>query len=228
MSDAIASPRALPRPRPRPRLLAAAALLAVATALAVFVVDRPLAAWLHAHGRAAVPAWLALTDGFDAVSGLALLDVSRYFAAIVFVVAGVAAALAPSPALRAQALPLWTVAIVHLACRLTINPLKTLFGRLRPLPWLEHGAHAETFFLGGPSFPSGHVGYYLSLCLPLALAFPRWRMAFLGVPVLIGAARVGAEQHFLGDTLAAAAWVTLVMWGFERVLRRVQPKATRA
>jgi membrane-associated phospholipid phosphatase len=210
--------------RHRPRLLAVAVAFALATALAVAVIDQPLAAWIHRHGRGLGPFWLALTDGFDAISGLAILDFSRYFAAIVFVVAGVVAAAvgARAPALAACALPLWTVAIVHLASRLTVNPLKTAFGRLRPLPWIAQGEPAATFFAHGPSFPSGHVAYYLSLCLPLALAFPRWRVAFLAVPVIIGAARVGAEQHFLGDTLAAAAWVTFLMWGIEALLRRVR------
>ena len=219
----MSAPSSVPRPRQSHRLLAVAAALALVTALAVAAIDQPLAAWIHRHGRGLGPFWLALTDGFDAVSGLAILDFSRYFAAIVFVVAGVVAAAAGTrvPALAAHAVPLWTVAIVHLAARLTVNPLKAAFGRLRPLPWIASGEPAATFFAHGPSFPSGHVAYYLSLCLPLALAFPRWRVPFLVVPAIIGCARVGAEQHFLGDTFAAAAWVTFLMWGVERVVRRV-------
>jgi membrane-associated phospholipid phosphatase len=204
---------------PRPRLLVVAAALALASAASIAWLDEPLARWIHAQGRALVPFWLASTDAFDAVSGN---NTWRWFAGAVFVVAGLVASALPR--LRGHAATLWFVAATHLASRISVNVGKSVFARLRPVQWLERGQPAHSFFAGGISFPSGHVTYYLSLCLPLALASPRWRGVWLAVPVFIGCARIGAEQHFLGDTLAAAAWVTALTW----ILREGFARRTRA
>jgi membrane-associated phospholipid phosphatase len=203
---------------PRSRLPLVALVLALASAASVAWLDEPLARAIAGHTRGLEPAWLAATAAFDAISGI---DLWRYFAGALFVVAGLVATL--TPRLRPHAAALWFVAVTHLAIRLTISPLKSLFGRLRPYQWLEAGQPAHTFFAGGIGFPSGHVIYYLSLGLPLALVFPRARVAFLAIPAFLALTRIGALQHFLGDTLAAAAWVTMmtwvVGWVFERRLR---------
>ena len=191
--------RALSDPRPgRPRLLLVAAALVLASVAAILWIDEPLARWVHAHGRALVPFWLATTDAFDRVSGL---ELGKYFAATVFVAAGL-------------------VAATHLASLASIGGWKELFGRLRPVQWLERGQPEQIFSAGGFAFPSGHVSFYLSLCLPLALLSARWRPLFLAVPVVVACARIGAEQHFLSDTLAAAAWVAFLTWTFRELFER--------
>ena len=206
---------------PRIRLPLAALGLAALAVLAVAFADVPLARLIHAHGQPLAPMWLAITEGFDAASGI---DVARYFAGTVLIVAGLVAA--ATPRLRSYAGPLWIVAATHLAARLTTGPWKELFGRLRPYQWFEAAQPAHTFFTPpGIAFPSGHVIYYLSLCLPLAIRFPRFRTLYLAIPVVLAITRIGAEQHWIGDTIAAAAWVTFVTWVvgvvFERRLRRV-------
>jgi membrane-associated phospholipid phosphatase len=170
-------------------------------------IDEPLARAIDAHARGLEPAWLAATEAFDALSAI---DLWRWFVGAVLVGAGLACA--ATPRLARHAASLWFVAVVHLAARLSTTPWKALFARLRPYQWLDAGQPAHTFFAGGIGFPSGHVIYYLSLGLPLALAFPRARLVFVLVPAFLGLTRIGAEQHFLGDTLAAAAWVTFVTW----------------
>jgi membrane-associated phospholipid phosphatase len=214
----------LPRP-PSTTLPLAAFVLALAAAASVAFIDEPLARAIDAHGRGLEPAWLAATAAFDALSGI---DLWRYFAGALFVAAGVVATV--SPRLRPYAASLWFVAVAHLAIRVTVTPLKSIFGRLRPYQWLDAGQPAHTFFAGGIGFPSGHVIYYLSLGLPLAIAFPRARVAFVAIPAFLGLTRIGASQHFLGDTLAAAVWVTFVTWlvrlVFERRVRGV-PDAQR-
>lgn len=192
---------------PTRRLPLVALVLALASAASVAWLDEPLARVISAHARGLEPAWLAATAGFDAISGI---DLWRYFAGALFVVAGLLATL--TPRLRPHAASLWFVATAHLTIRLTVTPLKSAFGRLRPVQWLEAGQPAHTFFSGGIGFPSGHVIYYLSLGLPLALAFPRYRVAWLAIPAFLALTRIGALQHFVGDTLAAASWVATMTW----------------
>jgi membrane-associated phospholipid phosphatase len=204
-------------------MLLLALALAAASGASVLWLDEPLARFIHAHGQGLAPFWLAGTDAFDVLTAM---DLWKYFAGGVFVVAGLVASL--SARLREHARALWFVAATHLASRLSTTPWKALFARLRPYLWFDRGEPARTFFAGGNGFPSGHVIYYLSLCLPLALCYRRPRVALLLVPVFLAVARMGAEQHFLGDTLAAAAWVTFVTWLLRTIMLRTPPApATR-
>ena len=206
------------------RLLPIAAIFAAASVASIAWIDEPLARWIHTHARGLEAFWLAGTEGLDAASGMDLAW--RYFAAAAFVVAGAVAASAPG--LRAHARGLWFVAVVHLASRVSANLLKSCFGRLRPFQWIEAGEPAHTFFTTGVSFPSGHVTYYLGLCLPLALLYPRLRLWILAVPGFLVLARVGAEQHFLADTLGAVAWVMVVTWLVRLAFDRTAGRAATA
>ncbi len=205
----------------RAPLLAAAAVFALASAGSIAWIDGPLARALHAHARDLVPYWQAGNAAVDAVSGI---DLWRYFVAGMLVLAGLVAAAVPR--LRVHASTLWFIAATHLACRIGGGLIKELSGRIRPNKWLETGQPVATFLAGGTSFPSGHVIYYLSLCLPFMLAWPRYRAPLLAVTVFIACARIGAELHFLSDTLAAAAWVTLVTWAMREGFARRAHGAT--
>jgi len=202
----------------RARLLIVAVCFAAASAASVAWIDQPLARFIHAHGSGLAAYWQAGTAAFDAVTGI---DLWKYFAAAVLVAAGLTASV--QPRLRSQARALWFVAATHLACVLSTSLLKSGFGRLRPYVWFERGQPAQLFFSGGGGFPSGHVLFYLSLCLPAALVWPRLRV-LLVVPLLLACTRIGAEQHFLGDTLAAAAWVMLLTWAVRARFERFAPQ----
>ena len=91
---------------------------------------------------------------------------------------------------------------------LTVDLLKVLFGRARPMLLFENGA----FGLGGlslehewTSFPSGHSTTALSVAVALALAYPRFRVLFLTCGLLVAASRVVLCQHYLSDVIAGSA-----------------------
>jgi undecaprenyl-diphosphatase len=86
--------------------------------------------------------------------------------------------------------------------------LKNIVCRARP-----NALEAGSFFAGFPcfpaqyayaSFPSGHATTAFAAALLLALWYPRFAGAFLGLAVLVGLSRVVLGSHFPSDVLAGA------------------------
>jgi membrane-associated phospholipid phosphatase len=87
-------------------------------------------------------------------------------------------------------------------------PLKFAFGRANPRTWLESrmsdkfhwfqtGEHYE-------SFPSGHMLVFAALFTALWLFYPRYRSIFAGLALLLAAALVATDYHFMSDVIAGA------------------------
>lgn len=115
---------------------------------------------------------------------------------------------------------------------LTVNALKIIIGRPRPVLLLESGIFNDfipfSFASRWWSFPSGHSTTALSLALALAVFYPRWRLPLLLFAGTIAASRIVVTAHYFSDTLAGFAIATLVFSGtvifFNR--RRWFPYAT--
>jgi arsenate reductase len=127
---------------------------------------------------------------------------------------------------RAQANLLLLVAVIHVATRAAASPLKGVFLRLRPEAALAQaavndGRWPQTFFAGGDSFPSGHVAFFWGLFLPLAWAFPRWRVPLLAVPVFVAFQRVAVNVHFVSDVLASIALAAGAAWACVLLFRAI-------
>lgn len=191
-----------------------AAAGALVTALCIAVLDAPVARALAPYQP--WPFWSELLWGLEVVSGLTL---SRWTYAIALPAAGLIALLVPR--LRALAVPLWLLALVHVATKLTTVELKELTGRLRPSEWLERGG-AMFFVDGGIAFPSGHVTHLLSLTLPLAVVAPRLGRSLLFLPFLIAICRVAVNAHFLSDVFGAVVWVSVITYTSLWVVRRIE------
>jgi membrane-associated phospholipid phosphatase len=133
--------------------------------------------------------------------------------------------------LRRRTATVWLVVLLtHLSSVITTNIIKGLVRRLRPEALFLGSSHGVGFGGSGPlsdSFPSGHTAVYWSLFLPLAVAFPRWRVPLLAVPVLVALGRLVLGEHYLSDVWAAiwlvAAWTT-----FFGLLRRLDRPALPA
>jgi membrane-associated phospholipid phosphatase len=113
---------------------------------------------------------------------------------------------------------------VHLTSYFMALVVKSVFGRLRPTQLLDSQARDASWFVGGGSFPSGHVAYYVSLFLPLMVVFPRWRWPLLFVPTFIVISRVNENDHFLSDTTGSIALVALITVGLMAVMERWLPR----
>lgn len=194
-----------------------AAAGALVTALCIAVLDAPVARALAPYQP--WPLWSELLWGLEVVSGL---TISRWTYAIALPAAGLIALLVPR--WRALAVPLWLLALVHVATKLTTVELKELTGRLRPSEWLERGG-AMFFVDGGIAFPSGHVTHLLSLTLPLAVVAPRLGRPLLFLPFLIAICRVAVNAHFLSDVFGAVVWVSVITYTSLWVVRRIEALA---
>ena len=112
--------------------------------------------------------------------------------------------------------------------------LKHLLCRARPST-----AEAGAFFVHFPcvpagyayaSFPSGHATMAFAVAVLLALWYPRWAGAFLGLAVLVGLSRVVLGSHFPSDVVAGAllgGGVALVVHGCVPAARRAEAAVPR-
>lgn len=98
--------------------------------------------------------------------------------------------------------------------------LKPLIDRARPYIALEN-----VELLGnvpfGASFPSGHVTTAAAIAWILAFAFPRWRLAFLLIPFVMGWSRMYNGAHWPVDVIAGYLLGALIGWLSLRIVRTV-------
>ena len=104
--------------------------------------------------------------------------------------------------------------------RLVVGLLKDLFERERPAHFLETGHPVQTFWItGGDCSPSGHVGRYFGIFLPLLVPVPRYRLPSLIVPLYIVFGRLNLTLHDLSDVLASLSIVIIVTTLYSHLLR---------
>jgi membrane-associated phospholipid phosphatase len=199
----------------------------VATALAIVVLDAPLARLLDRWVPAAFWAKLLLLLEWPALLqldkrvyliGPIELNATRWAFALLLGAITLTSLAVPRfrPAARAWAFVFFT----HLLARLAMVEIKEATERLRPSEWLAAGGGPTFWVKGGLSFPSGHVTYFLSLLLPAAVVFPRWRAPLLAIVALVAACRVAENAHFASDVTGAVALVCLVCFAVAAALPR--------
>ena len=211
-------------------LIILAALCAVFALLGIFLLDRPIAQAVHDSGFENA-AWVVRgREALDVFTGRGLvgshISLGQFLLGGIFIAVGLIWLIARRTSHAARGLMF--AGAVQWA---TIGAgwlLKDYFGRLRPNEVLKHGDWSHWWFAGGNSFPSGHNDFFWGICLPLAYAFPRWRIPLLIVPVFIALARIDESYHFLSDVLAAVCLASLVtLLGAVLVGRWVGPRAAR-
>lgn len=178
--------------------------------IAIVAVDGPLAVALSSLA----PEVTRVIQSFVGVCELLFaFGVSPYLYGGLLVVAGVVAFRATKSRLVPWALLF--VGLSHVTARFVADILKPPFSRLRPFEALgSEGWHDTWFAAVGNSFPSGHAVHFWSLFFPLAVLFPRRRAALVALPLLLSAARVAVNDHYLSDVLASAALAALVTWAY--------------
>lgn len=99
---------------------------------------------------------------------------------------------------------------------LSVNLLKRLIGRARPIFYDEYGIFHFVSFAGNSrfeSFPSGHATTVGAFFMALALLLPRHRLLFLILAIWFAMSRVIVNAHYPSDIIAGAtygAWFSLV------------------
>ena len=92
--------------------------------------------------------------------------------------------------------------------------LKFVFGRIDTRIWLEHhDLYGFHFFQGGGNyggFPSGHMMVFATFVAALRRRYPRYNSLYLFFLVLLAAALITTNYHFLSDVVAGAYLGVLV------------------
>jgi membrane-associated phospholipid phosphatase len=174
--------------------------------ISIFLVDQPLAYVIHEHAGSLQPLFRELTSFTDLVTGYTLWN---YFSAALVMSAGIVFLAIDKKVGRAKYF--FFVALTEVTSRLVVGSLKNVFERERPEHFLESGQPGQTFWMtGGDSFPSGHVGRYFGIFLPLMVLFPKYRLLLLIVPLSISLGRLFLSLHYLSDTLASIYVVIVI------------------
>jgi membrane-associated phospholipid phosphatase len=83
--------------------------------------------------------------------------------------------------------------------------IKPIIGRARPVMLLHedvYGFQPFTFHAQWNSMPSGHATTAMALAFVLSLFFPRGRLVWIALGVVLCLSRVAVNAHFLSDIIA--------------------------
>lgn len=102
--------------------------------------------------------------------------------------------------------------------------LKYVFGAVNPRFWLRHQGEKEFLWFQGvgnySGFPSGHMAVFSALLLAVADLYPRWRFLCYGLLVMLAAALIATNYHFLSDVIAGYYLGAVVHFA---VVKNLQP-----
>jgi membrane-associated phospholipid phosphatase len=184
--------------------LLALVLVVPTIVVSFFWLDRPLALFVHSQ----------LSHGGRTLSEplTHIPDPLIWLAAVTFVALGLWN-LAGRPLSKLQAAILACSDSLMVAETIK-NELKFVFGRTWPETWhqnnpsfIHDGIYGFNWFHGGDayqSFPSGHMTAICAVASVLWIYYPRFRVIYVTVALVVLIGLVGANFHFLSDTIAGA------------------------
>jgi membrane-associated phospholipid phosphatase len=188
---------------------------AVAATTAAFSIDCPLSSWCLADGcPGELARFLKVAEAFGNGFGVVLILLAVH-------------QLDPR---RRPKMP--RLIAMSLGAGLAANGVKMLIARTRPREFGFDGGVAETFgrwlpMLGegsaGQSFPSAHTATAVGLAIALSWLYPRGRLMFGALAVLVACQRIESGYHFASDTVAGAAvgiFIALACLRNGRLVRR--------
>jgi membrane-associated phospholipid phosphatase len=88
-----------------------------------------------------------------------------------------------------------------------VDILKFILGRYRPAMLFRENLYGFAFFETdalATSFPSGHAAVITALALSLDAIWPRFRIPYILLALMVSASRVVTSAHFLSDVVAGA------------------------
>jgi membrane-associated phospholipid phosphatase len=188
------------------RSLVALGLCTLVVAICYVWIDRPVAWFIHDHGRWPVLRWPTLVP-----------PILARLAPLVLAVAAVWRTLRPGGRVQTILLALSLSLIAAVAIK---EQLKWCFGRYWPETWImnnpslihdnAYGFHPFHAGVAYESFPSGHTTVVFSLVSVAWLVFPRLRWLWTLAGLAIVVSLVGMNYHFVSDILAGTVLGSLV------------------
>jgi membrane-associated phospholipid phosphatase len=197
------------------RILGAAASCAVLVIVSVWLIDRPVATWVHEHLGDSRFAWLRMSyEGhmlpigpFSLMAGPA--EALGKIALAVLVLLALSVAAGWHPKRRGRVLLALSLSIpVALAMN---KAAKDVFGRTWPESWrgdnpswIRDGVFGFFPFHGGPSwgsFPSGHTTVITTAATLLWLVWPEFRVLWAALVAMVVIGLIGANYHFVADII---------------------------
>jgi len=180
----------------------------------IFVLDRPLAIFLHNYVYWLYEPAQIFTDFCDWVFQSPVLVWA------VFLLAG--SILLFIQKNKMYGMVFFIVIVVNLIATYTTSQIKTFTDRARPSYFFEN-PNTPDFLnpdIDGDSFPSAHASFYWSIFLPFAFVFRRYAVFLIIVPLLISISRMVQGHHYLSDVSASLA----IVWLLSAVLWACIPK----
>ena len=205
------------------RFLFFTALTLPACALFILFIDQPLARFIHGHFTWAAPFFATLTTTADTMHDALMRHVLGL--PIIFLALGLAFAIGRYALKRRGATVFLILLLTHEFSMVLANALKGSVHRLRPEVLFGQGYSGLGLWATGPhndSFPSSHTAIYFSLFLPLAVAYPRWRVPLLVLPSLVALGRLVLGMHYLSD-IWFSLWLVVALTFLFSQLDRPRP-----
>ena len=106
--------------------------------------------------------------------------------------------------LKNQAIILFTAALIG---GIVVTLLKFIIGRIRPMFFIEEGLtgfEPFTFGFEFASLPSGHTQTAFTIACCLALFYPKYKIIFFCLAVVVGISRVILLVHYPSDVIIGA------------------------
>lgn len=175
---------------------------AILVSVAYFFVDRPVAYFVHDQGlrECSFLKWLTyLPEALIFIAPLVLvLSLARFWF---------------KPLTRHERVFLAS-SIGILFMLVLVRVLKIVFGRYWPETWTngnpsliqtgEYGFHPFHYGIAYAAFPSGHTAQTVAVISVLWHAYPRYRLIWVAVSLVVVVGLVGVNYHFVGDTIGGA------------------------
>jgi len=173
----------------KPAIILSIAVLAAASLCFVFM-DLPLAIWLRANRGDLVKSIFEIITFFGR-SEIYLIPTAIFF--IFF---------RKSRQISAQK-SLFMFSAVAVSGILA-DIIKVIAGRCRPVLYFNRGWFGFDFFRIDSdylSFPSGHAATSMSIMVALGILFPKFRMVYYLIGVIIASSRAVITAHYLSDVM---------------------------
>jgi membrane-associated phospholipid phosphatase len=100
--------------------------------------------------------------------------------------------------------------------------LKFPFGRTSPRAWLlqNHPLKFHWFKTWNSSFPSGHMIVFVAFGTAILIYYPKYRNLVLIFLIMLGAALILTDYHFLSDVIAGACFGFITTYSVFHLLRK--------
>jgi membrane-associated phospholipid phosphatase len=188
---------------PYQKFVGKSAILLACIAVSIWVLDRPLATFIHHYVHFLYEPAGTFTNFCD-----------FFFTNTLYVwgfLAGVGIMLLVLQKNKLYGAVFFVVILVNISSSYLTSTLKATTERSRPLHYFKNEKTPDFFNkeVKGYGFPSGHASAYWSLFLPFAMVFRRYAVWLSIVPFLISASRMAQDFHYLSDVTTS---YLLVWW----------------